>query len=125
MFEKSAPKNLHLLQNAPLSDPPTVGEIQERVKRRYVDRLSQRVKRIRRLLLDREWPELRNEARQLREGGSEFGFIHLSELASAAEKLIPETGLSRLRPMPEARQAVENLICAIDVILVEASARTN
>jgi hypothetical protein len=113
------------LDHAPLTDPPTLDEIQARVRRRYVDRLSQRVRRMRKMLLERNWSELRNEARQIREGGEGFGFPHLTELAAAAERSIPETGASRLRPIPEARQAVESLLIAIDLILAEASVRSN
>ncbi len=77
------------------------------------------------MLLERNWSELRNEARQLREGGEGFGFTHLTELATAAERAIPESGASRLRPLPEARQSIESLLIAIDLILAEASVTSN
>jgi hypothetical protein len=120
MFYKAPLSNPHLLENAPLTDPPSVDEIQARVRRRYVDRLSQRVKRMRRFLLERNWLELKNEARQLREGGEGFGFAQLTRLAATAEQAIPESGMSRIRPLPEARQAIDDLIVAVDLILAEA-----
>lgn len=125
MFYKNLFNPSQHLENAPLTDPPSLGEIQARVRRRYIDRLSQRVRRMRRMLLERNWTDLRNEARQLREGGEGFGFAHLTELATAAEHAIPENGASRLRPLPVARQAVESLLIAIDLILAEASVTSN
>lgn len=125
MFYKNLFNPSQHIENAPLTDPPTLEEIDARVQRRYIDRLSHRVKRMRRMLLERHWSELRNEARQLREGGEGFGFAHLTELARIAEQAIPENGASRLRPLPEARQAVESLLIAIDLILTEASVTSN
>lgn len=126
MFTKSPFNNpSQYLDHAPLTDPPTLDEIQARVRRRYIDRLSQRVRRMRKMLLERNWSELRNEARQIREGGEGFGFSNLTELAAAAERTIPENGASRMRPIPEARQAVESLLIAIDLILAEASVTSN
>lgn len=125
MFFKNVFSPSQHLENAPLADPPSLDEIQARVQRRYVDRLSQRVRRMRRMLLERNWMELRNEARQLREAGEGFGFAQLTELAAAAERTIPENGASRLRPLPEARQAVESLLIAIDLILADASVTAN
>ncbi|MFL5812857.1 MAG: hypothetical protein ACJ763_04720 [Bdellovibrionia bacterium] len=126
MFYKSPYNNpSQYLETAPLTDPPSLDEIQARVRRRYIDRLSQRVRRMRKMLLERNWSELRNEARQIREGGEGFGFAHLTELAATAEQVIPENGISRLRPLPEARQAVEGLLIAIDLILAEASVTSN
>jgi HPt (histidine-containing phosphotransfer) domain-containing protein len=127
MFDKSRYNNnlSQYLENAPLTDPPSLDEIQARVRRRYIDRLSQRVRRMRKMLLERNWSELRNEARQIRDGGEGFGFAHLTELAATAEQVIPENVISRLRPLPEARQAVESLLIAIDLILAEASVKSN
>jgi len=121
MFQKTSLTQPELIETAPLTDPLSLDEIQARVRRRYIDRLSQRVKRMRRMLLERNWSELRNETRQLREGGESFGFAHLTELASTAERAIPENGVSKLRPFPQARQAIENLMIAIDLVLAEAS----
>jgi hypothetical protein len=125
MFEKIQRTPLEFSQYTPLTDPPSLDEIQARVRRRYVDRLSQRVKRMRRMLLERNWPELRNETRQIREGGESFGFNHLTELATIAERAMPGAGTSRLRPYPIARQAVENLMTAIDLVLAESGALFN
>jgi hypothetical protein len=125
MFYKNLYNQPEFLETAPLTDPPSLDEIQARVRRRYVDRLSHRVKRMRRMLLERNWSELRNEVRQIREGGEGFGFTHLTELAAAAERTIPENGASRLRPLPQARQSVESLMIAIDLVLAEASVASN
>jgi HPt (histidine-containing phosphotransfer) domain-containing protein len=92
-------------------------EIQDRLRKRFLDRLSDRLKRIRRDLIAREWQGLRHECRQLRAGGETFGFRDLSALAGAAESAIPAGETSRARILPEAKQAVEQLVVRIEVLL--------
>jgi HPt (histidine-containing phosphotransfer) domain-containing protein len=122
MFLKTSVSQPQLIiDSSPLTDPLSLDEIQARVRRRYIDRLSQRVKRMRRMLLERNWSELKIETRQLREAGESFGFAHLTALASTAEQVMPNNSASRLRPFPEAKQAVESLLIAIDLVLAEAS----
>lgn len=99
-----------------LSNPT---EIQERLKRRYLDRLVSRVKKLRRDLVDRDWPALRTECRQLRLSGESFGFVQITQLALHAESLLPEEDSPRARSYPETRIAIEALISVIDEVLIE------
>jgi len=94
-------------------------EIQERLRKQYLLRLGQKMRRLRKELVDRNWPTLRTECRQLRGSGESFGFPELTELAVRAETLIPEGERSRAKGIPEARDAVETLIIKIDRILIE------
>lgn len=93
-------------------------EIQERLRKRYLDRLSERMRKMRKELVDRNWNGIRSECRQLRGSGDSFGFPEITQLALDAEKTIPEGDVSRARNLPETRQAVERLITAIDMILI-------
>ena len=109
-IEKRFLKTLH---------PDTPSEINDRLRRRYLDRLSQRVKRLRRLLVERNWEELRTECGQLAASGETFGFENLTFLANAAQKAIPEGKLSRAFTPFYAKETTETLISAIDSILIE------
>jgi HPt (histidine-containing phosphotransfer) domain-containing protein len=102
--------------SASANDPK---EIQERLRKRYLDRLSEKMRRMRRDLLDRDWMELRSQCKQVRSSSDTFGFPEISELAQRAETLIPENGASRAASLPEAREALDALINAMDTILVQ------
>src|SRR4051812_27664434 len=94
-------------------------EIQERLRKRYLERLVQRVKKMRRNLADRSWEELRTEVHQLRGTGESFGFKILTTLAANAEDTIPPGKIHKAMMLQEARHNVEMLIAAIDDILTE------
>ena len=98
--------------------PDTPEEINERLRRRYLDRLSQRVKRLRRFLIERNWEDFRLECGQLAASGNTFGFENLTLLALAAQSAIPEGRLSRAFTPTHARETTETLISAIDAILM-------
>ena len=100
----------------PAGSLPT--EIQERLRKRYLDRLAQRVKKMRRLVAEKDWLELRGECIQLKSSES-FGYRLLTELASRAVVLIPERGFSRAAALPEAKASIEGVISAIDNVLTE------
>lgn len=100
----------------PSSD--THQEINDRLRRRYLDRLSQRVKRLRKLLVERNWEDLRLECGQLAASGETFGFEDLTYLSIAAQKSIPSGKLSRAYTPPMAKETTETLIAAIDSILM-------
>ena len=93
-------------------------EIQDRLKKQYLERLSQRMKKLRKELVDRNWPTLKSECRQLKSSES-FGLAEICELAIRAEAAIPDGPVSRAKALPEAREAVDALISGIDNILVE------
>lgn len=104
------------LIRTPYADTPQ--EINDRLRRRYLDRLSQRVKKLRKLLVERNWEELRVECGQLAASGETFGFEDLTFLSIAAQKSIPTGKLSRAYTPMMAKETTETLIAAIDTILI-------
>ena len=104
--------------SASYSDP---AEVRNKLRKRYLDRLAERMRKMRKDLLDRNWNGLKAECRQLRGSADSFGFDSITELASRAELLIPSRSISRAQAMPQAKQAVDALISAIDVVLTEHS----
>jgi HPt (histidine-containing phosphotransfer) domain-containing protein len=99
--------------------PDSPKEIEERLRRRYLDRLSQRVKRLRRLLVERNWEELRQECSQLANSGENFGFPNLTFLAEAAQDSIPAGKVPRAATPLRAKETTEALIVAVDGVLME------
>jgi hypothetical protein len=103
-----------------MNEPIETGEaneINERLRRRYLDRLAQRVRKIRKQLIERDWSGLRVECVHLKETGASFGFPRIAELAAEATREIPAGHVSRLRSIPEARNAVTLLVSTIDAAL--------
>ena len=94
-------------------------EIQVRLRKRFLDRLSMRMLRMRQGLVERNWPVLKSECRSISGSGKTFGFDQLSCLATEVDHLIPEGEISRAQGIPQAKKAVEHLICVIDSILSE------
>jgi HPt (histidine-containing phosphotransfer) domain-containing protein len=73
--------------------------------------------------LEKNWVALREECHQLKVSSESFDFPSISNLAATAAAGIPEGEVSKLRPLPEARRAVESLIAEIDSVLAENSAK--
>jgi hypothetical protein len=94
-------------------------EIEDRLRRRYLDRLTIRVRKMRKHLIDREWNVLRTECAHLKESGQSFRLLQIANLAGSAVEAIPTGAVSKHKALPEARHAVETLISAIDVVLSE------
>ncbi len=101
--------------------PDSPKEIEERLRRRYLDRLGQRVKRLRRLLIERNWEELRTECAQVANSGETFGFKTVTTLAHVAQKSIPNRKISKAATPTHTKEAAEVLIHAIDTVLIENS----
>jgi len=99
--------------------PDSPKEIDDRLRRRYLDRLSQRVKKLRKLMVERNWEELRAECGQLAISGETFGFKDLTHLAIVAQGSIPAGKVSRAATPLHAKETTENLIAAVDAILME------
>lgn len=99
--------------------PDSPREIDERLKRRYLDRLSQRVKKLRKLLVERNWEDLRLECGQLAASGETFGFHSITHLAIAAQESIPQGKISRAATPSRAKETSEALIAAVDSVLIE------
>ncbi len=102
-----------------LYHPLSQTEIDERLKRRYLDRLVDRVKKLRKLIVERKWEELRLECGQLAVSSSTFGFENLKSLACMAQESIPVGKISRPAAPVHAKKNVETLIATIDSILMD------
>jgi HPt (histidine-containing phosphotransfer) domain-containing protein len=98
----------------------SMNEIQQRLRKRYIARLEERVKKMRRLLSERNWFELKVECHHLRGTGGSYGFEELSLLAARAEDAIPTGEIRKAENFPQAKQAVEALISGIDGILTDS-----
>jgi len=99
--------------------PDSPREIDDRLRRRYLDRLGQRVKKLRKLIVERNWEELRAECSQLAISGETFGFQNLTDLAQAAQDSIPQGKVPRAATPLRAKETTEALLTAIDSILIE------
>lgn len=110
-IEFDAPEHLH----------PTLNDIEDRMRKRYLERLASRVKKIRLLLLERDWEELRQECHQIAQSSEGFGVPTLKELAVQGEESIPPGKVSRASALPDARASIESLLTAIDVLLTNES----
>jgi hypothetical protein len=99
--------------------PDSPKEIDDRLKRRYLDRLGQRVKKLRKLLVERSWEDLRLECGQLASSGETFGFQNLTALALIAQESIPQGRVARAATPIHAKETTEALIASIDGILIE------
>lgn len=106
------------------SSLPQKDEIQNRLRKRFLDRLATRLARLRKELVSRNWPALRTECRQIKGGGEAFGYPELTELADAAERSLPEREVPHAMVLPEAREVVEKLIARIDALLIESSSQS-
>ena len=104
------------------SHPDSHKEIDARLRRRYLDRLGQRVRKLRKLVVERNWEDLRAECGQLASSGEAFGFQKLTYLAIAAQESIPTGRVSRAATPLCAKENTEALIAAIDSVLMETTA---
>lgn len=91
-------------------------EIQDRLRRRYLDRLSHRLRRMRKALIARNWDELKNDCRHLGQNVESFGFAELRTLALSAEHAIPAHLPKALVP-PQAKRALELLLKEMDRLI--------
>lgn len=105
----------------PTQQPQNPKEIDARLRRRYLDRLETRVKRLRRLLVERNWEELRSECEHLAVTGETFGFRDLTDLAMETHNMMPPGRISRAATPLRAKERAESLITAVDALLVERS----
>lgn len=94
-------------------------EIDERLRRRYMDRLEQKVKKLRKLLVERNWEDLRSECGHLASSGETFGFPGLTQLAVSVQRSIPQGKIPRAATPGLARESAEALISAVDEVLIE------
>lgn len=93
-------------------------EVQVRVTKGYLERLNQRVNRMRKLYAEREWPLLREECLHLKNSATGFGFPDLAQLATRLDDALSNPENSRAKVMIEVKTAAESLFLAIDDILI-------
>jgi hypothetical protein len=98
-------------------------EIQNRVKSGYIERVTSRLKKMRKQLMDRDWVGLKLEAGHLAEGAQNFGFTGLSEDVNRALEVLNSSALSKTAINTEAKVAMETLFKKLDRFLVEEQDR--
>lgn len=97
----------------------TTDQIEALLRERYLERMAVRVKKVRALLIDRNWEELRSECGAIATSSESFGLPTLRQLAQQVEESIPPGKISRASALPDARSAVESLLTAMDVLLTD------
>jgi hypothetical protein len=98
-------------------------EIQNRVRSGYIERVTSRLKKMRKQLVDRDWEGLRLEVVHLAEGAQNFGFPSLSEDVNQALEVLKSSALSKTAINTEAKMAMETLFKKLDRFLVEEQDR--
>jgi hypothetical protein len=96
-------------------------EIEGRLRRGYLNRLSLRVKKIRKLIVERNWEKLRDECAALSISGDSFGFQELASLANQVQNSIPVGKVPRAATPSRAKEFAESLVTIIDTVLLENS----
>jgi hypothetical protein len=94
-------------------------EIQNRVKSGYIERVSTRLKKMRKQLIDRDWPGLKQEANHLAEGAQNFGYKDIAQEVEKALQILNQKPLSRTAIDTDAKSAMETLFQKLDRFLVE------
>ena len=94
-------------------------EIQNRVKSGYIERVSLRLKKMRKQLIDRDWTGLKTEASHLSEGANNFGFQEIVGEVDRVLTLLNKKTLSRTSIDTEVKTAMEQLFQKLDRFLVD------
>ena len=94
-------------------------EIQNRVKSGYIERVSTRLRKMRKQLVDRDWMGLKTEAGHLAEGAQNFGYKDISQEVQKVLDVLNTRTLSRTAIDTEAKSAVEHLFQKLDRFLVD------
>jgi hypothetical protein len=95
-------------------------EIQNRVKSGYIERVSTRLKKMRKQLADRDWTGLKQEANHLAEGAQNFGYKDIAEEVQKTLGVLNSRPLSRTAIDTDAKHAMEHLFQKLDRFLVDA-----
>ena len=93
-------------------------EIQEHVRRRFLENLERRLRLLRKLYVDRNWIALRSEVHSLAGSAPQFGLGAIADSADRALSFFPPGTLSAARVLPEASRELEALFSTIDTTLV-------
>jgi HPt (histidine-containing phosphotransfer) domain-containing protein len=94
-------------------------EIQERVKSQYIERVGSRLRKMRKLMMDRDWATLKTEAHQLAEGAQNFGYSTLATEVTAALQVLESQSLTRTAIDQPTKVALESLFKRLDRFLVD------
>ena len=94
-------------------------EIQNRVKSGYIERVGTRLKKMRKQLVDRDWPGLKTEAHHLAEGAQNFGYKDIAEEVQKAIGVLNTRHLTHTSVDPEAKLAMESLFQRLDRFLTD------
>lgn len=94
-------------------------EIQKRVQNQYMERVGARLRRMRKLLMDRNWDTLKAEAHQLADGAQNFGYPELVDEVNRSLEVLNKQNLTRTTMDPEAKAALETLFKRLDRFLAQ------
>lgn len=97
----------------------TSEEIQNKVERQYIERLGERLKKMRKQYVDRNWTALVNETKHIASGAEQYGYAPLANEAKNALHQIETRPLDRALVDPVAKEALENLFKKVDHFLFE------
>ena len=97
---------------AELNESPEA--IEARMSRRYMERMALKLRSFRKMLAERQWEALRDECEQLAPTARAHGLTALAELAQQVLDAIPPGKISKVAYLPHARDAVAQLITAMD-----------
>jgi hypothetical protein len=101
--------------------PNSIQEIEGKLRRGFISRLSLRVKKLRKLIVERNWENLRDECIGLSTSSYSFGFAELAYLADQVQSSIPLGKIPRAATPTKAKEFAESLVNAIDSLLVESA----
>ena len=96
-------------------------EIEGRLRRGYLNRLGFRVKKLRKLIIERNWEKLRDECGALSISGDSFGFQEVTSLAHQVQHSFPSGKIPRAATPSRAKEFAESLVTTIDFILMKNS----
>jgi HPt (histidine-containing phosphotransfer) domain-containing protein len=99
--------------------PLSAQEVEKKCVRRFLDRLELRIKKIRILVLQRDWAHLRTEVLSLGPAAGQFGFETLSKRCQQLAESIPQGRVSRVAILLLAKQAAHLLLQEMDQILID------
>jgi HPt (histidine-containing phosphotransfer) domain-containing protein len=98
---------------------PSLDEIQNRLQRRFLDRLALRIKKMRRLLMERDWPGIKAESLSLSRSSEQFGFAHLAQRCTQVAQSIPDGKIAKVATLDSSKKLTFHLVQEIDQILIE------
>ena len=93
-------------------------EIDARLKRRYLDRLKDRMRVLRVKLVLRDWEAIHKECHHISQSAPQFGFGDLGMMAEKVTQRLQGKSFSRARPPQQAKLDFEALLSFMDCLSV-------